>query len=246
MINMNCGVYKILCVKNKKFYIGGSVNIKRRWKEHKLMLNKNIHHTKHLQNAWNKYGESAFEFTIIEHTTEDQVESREKDWIEHLNSNDKTIGFNVRYKSREGTWLCDSMCKDYIVIHPNGKEESIKGMNAFARAYDLSQGAMIAIANHKLNIHHGFHCRYADETFEQWTNVRKNIIDINKKNKAPMSTKNMNGYKIIDPSGNEIEIKSLTDFCIQNNLSQGNMTEVAKGRRKQHKGYRCSYLNSIK
>ena len=57
-----CGVYKIENSVNGKYYIGSSNNIYRRWKEHIKLLNKNNHHSPHLQFAWNKYGEKILSF----------------------------------------------------------------------------------------------------------------------------------------------------------------------------------------
>lgn len=60
------GVYAI---KNKitgKMYIGESTNITSRWKTHKQDLNNNTHHSYKLQKEWNEYGESSFQFRIIE------------------------------------------------------------------------------------------------------------------------------------------------------------------------------------
>lgn len=62
------GIYKITNLINKKIYIGSSCYIKRRWSEHKSDLNNNSHCNKHLQRAWNKYGEESFSFEIICHT----------------------------------------------------------------------------------------------------------------------------------------------------------------------------------
>ncbi len=52
-------VYTIKNVINNKIYIGSAVNIKKRWHEHRNLLNNNNnnkHHSPILQNAWNKYG----------------------------------------------------------------------------------------------------------------------------------------------------------------------------------------------
>lgn len=49
------GVYKITNTINGNFYIGSSIRIRERWYEHKYLLNKGTHHSKHLQNSWNKY-----------------------------------------------------------------------------------------------------------------------------------------------------------------------------------------------
>jgi group I intron endonuclease len=60
------GIYKIRSITNNKEYIGSSVNIYKRFKDHKRLLKRNKHHSHHLQNHFNKYGEDDLEFTIIE------------------------------------------------------------------------------------------------------------------------------------------------------------------------------------
>jgi len=59
---MNSGVYLILNTKNGNRYIGSTVNLGERWRIHYYDLCHNKHANGHLQNAWNKYGESTFEF----------------------------------------------------------------------------------------------------------------------------------------------------------------------------------------
>lgn len=65
MIAKICGIYKILNIITMDYYLGGSYNIKGRFYDHHRKLVKNIHGNCHLQRAWNKYGEQAFEFTVI-------------------------------------------------------------------------------------------------------------------------------------------------------------------------------------
>ena len=60
------GIYKIINKINKKYYVGSTSNFKKRWAEHKRKLKSNKHVNDHLQSAWNKYGEHAFDFTIVE------------------------------------------------------------------------------------------------------------------------------------------------------------------------------------
>ena len=55
-----CGIYMIKNQINNKVYIGQSTDIKSRWAfEHKIRPNK------YFDNAWKKYGEEAFEFSIL-------------------------------------------------------------------------------------------------------------------------------------------------------------------------------------
>ncbi len=64
-------------------YIGCSKNLERRWKEHKRHLSQGIHHSVHLQNAWKKYGEHAFDWKILlECPSEEVMFLQEKNLIE--------------------------------------------------------------------------------------------------------------------------------------------------------------------
>lgn len=61
---MNSGIYKITNTVNGKFYVGQTMNgFDTRWNP----LKNNTHHNKHLQAAYNKYGEEAFTFEVILH-----------------------------------------------------------------------------------------------------------------------------------------------------------------------------------
>jgi len=61
------GIYQIRNIINGKVYIGSSNDIiNKRWKAHKFGLRRNSHYNRHLQRAWNKYGENAFSFEIVE------------------------------------------------------------------------------------------------------------------------------------------------------------------------------------
>jgi group I intron endonuclease len=62
------GVYEITNIVNGKRYVGSSVNIKRRWSQHRHRLNKGIHKNPHLQNSYNKHGKNAFIYRVIVYT----------------------------------------------------------------------------------------------------------------------------------------------------------------------------------
>lgn len=59
------GVYRITCLANKRVYIGSSARVGMRINEHKYRLRHDKHHSRHLQRAWDKYGEDAFEFEVL-------------------------------------------------------------------------------------------------------------------------------------------------------------------------------------
>ena len=59
-------IYKIINTLNNKFYVGSTNNQYERFRTHRKKLRGCKHHCAHLQAAWNKYGESAFVFHIVE------------------------------------------------------------------------------------------------------------------------------------------------------------------------------------
>jgi|WetSurSiteA1Bulk_404760.scaffolds.fasta_scaffold08726_2 group I intron endonuclease len=63
---MSSGIYCIENLVNGKKYIGYSNNISKRWREHKTQLRGHYHENTYLLNAWKKYGETNFNFWIIE------------------------------------------------------------------------------------------------------------------------------------------------------------------------------------
>jgi group I intron endonuclease len=79
-------IYKIRNLLNGKFYVGSAQDTRTRFRQHRRLLRKGTHHCKHLQNAWNKYGEDLFKFEIIEHVESvEGLEAAEDVWLrEHV------------------------------------------------------------------------------------------------------------------------------------------------------------------
>lgn len=89
------GIYKIINLKTNKLYIGSSINIYRRYHEHKRGLNAGTHINKHLQYAFNKYGKESFKFRYIElGVKSDQLNNRERYYILKYNTLNGDFGYN--------------------------------------------------------------------------------------------------------------------------------------------------------
>ena len=81
------GVYMILNVMNDWRYVGSAArSISRRWSEHRYALKNNKHRNQHLQNAWNKYGSSAFVFIVLENCEPELVLTKEQSWFDLFKS----------------------------------------------------------------------------------------------------------------------------------------------------------------
>lgn len=92
---MTCGIYLISNLINNKIYVGQSINIEKRWRQHKRELRNNIHENKKLQNAWNKYGEENFEFSIACECEEKQLNTLEQYYVFSLESYLSKGGYNI-------------------------------------------------------------------------------------------------------------------------------------------------------
>lgn len=79
-------IYKIINLVNDKFYVGSTIHKKIRFRQHRKLLRGNRHHCKHLQAAWNKYGEEKFDFRVVEEVPESlSLQEAEDRWLkEHF------------------------------------------------------------------------------------------------------------------------------------------------------------------
>lgn len=94
IIKSSSAIYCIMNKINKKMYVGSAVNFSKRKSLHIAQLKKGSHHSKKLQNSWNKYGSKEFEFMIIESIEKKcDLIKREQVWINFFNSCDK--GYNT-------------------------------------------------------------------------------------------------------------------------------------------------------
>jgi len=85
-----------------KNYIGQSIDIKHRWKDHIFLLKNGTAHNAHLQNAWNKYGEYNFLFEVIDVCSVEMLVDREDYWINFYHTKNKLFGYNKKDAGAHG------------------------------------------------------------------------------------------------------------------------------------------------
>lgn len=97
-----CGVYQIKSKNNDKIYVGQSIDIERRWNQHKYGKGNII-----LKNAIKKYGIDNFEFSILEEINtinknkneiKDELYQKEQYWFDILKPYEN--GFNINKKAK--------------------------------------------------------------------------------------------------------------------------------------------------
>ena len=70
----------------------------------------------------------------------------------------------------------------------------------------------------------------------------RNKISKSKKGKFVPQPNQMKTYEVIRPNGEILIIKGLNEFCKNEGIDASNMCNVAKGKFKQHKGYKCRLI----
>lgn len=105
---MTTGIYKITNKINGKSYIGQSVCIERRWKEHLNRHSKSLIHK-----AIEKYGEQNFDFSIVEECCQEDLDEKEQYWIKYYNTfND---GYNLTRGGNSGFFYdIEAVYEDFL------------------------------------------------------------------------------------------------------------------------------------
>jgi len=89
------GVYGILCLHNRKFYIGSSGNVYKRMEGHRSQLRGNQHRQlPRLQKDWNRFGESGFTMFPLPVPPKLRMEEYERHLIETLHTLEHEQGYN--------------------------------------------------------------------------------------------------------------------------------------------------------
>lgn len=118
------GIYKIENLINHKVYIGQSISIASRLKQHKSDLKNNRHANSHLQSSWNKYGEENFIFEIIDLCTKEQLNEKEIYWIEYYGGKNNQLNFNQKDGGKFGS--LNELSIEKIKLKTIGKHRSPK------------------------------------------------------------------------------------------------------------------------
>jgi len=88
-------IYMIVNIINGNAYIGQTTDYDARKRNHEAQLSRDMHHNDYLQNAWNKYGPGVFTFEIIETCSAEQLNDKEKYYIENYKTFNDSGGYNL-------------------------------------------------------------------------------------------------------------------------------------------------------
>ena len=239
------GIYCIKNLINNKRYIGLSKNLNHRFKVHKHKLNNNSHINKHLQQAWNKYGENNFDFYIIEKCDKNFLKEREKYYIEKYKTNNRVYGYN---KTSGGDGVKDLSFESREKISISETKFPIVCLNldgTFVKEYRNCNEAAKFLKGRAENIRECCKKRYGYKTQygyiwmykDEYLKSRYNLDDY----KYSRYSKKIDVYtldgKFVNTydSGREVER--------QLGINYRNVSQVCRGDKRQSKGYICRFHN---
>lgn len=93
---MAMGIYTITNTQNGMQYIGQSICIEKRWREHAQYLRSSTHVSKKLQEEWNVLGKEGFTFSILEELPADQLDEGERRQMELRFARTGDHGYNTQ------------------------------------------------------------------------------------------------------------------------------------------------------
>ena len=151
------GIYSFLNIVNGKRYIGQSNDIYRRERNHRTNLTQRRKENDHFINAWHKYGEQNFEFSILEECSLLDLNDRERYWIAFYQSNDPKYGYN---KTSGGQDSCEKISSlgdesgHHVLTQSKVQEIIIRLINGeycsdIAKDYNVCASTIVSIKAHK-------------------------------------------------------------------------------------------------
>jgi len=147
------GIYKIYNIINKKYYVGSSSDVYKRWSQHKYLLNKNKHSNNHLQNSWNKYGANNFEFVVVQECCDSDLLKIEQTYLVECKNNPNTnymISYNAYapMRGRHHTENTKKVLREKSSGRIMAEESKIKYKNTMLKRHGVSHNFYLDSVKH--------------------------------------------------------------------------------------------------
>lgn len=223
-----CGIYALSGLYISEtvetpYYIGSSVNLKKRIINHHLgELRYDHHYNPILQKAYNKYGEDQFVWWLLEECNAEDSLSREQWYLDNLRPfADENRGYNISHDATSG--IKGRKHKPATIEKMKKRvfsEETRKKMSIARKGWKPSEETRKKYSERSSGKNNSMYgVRLPQETIDRLT------------------LKKSKPFKFIAPDGSIIEGLNLRKFCRDNNLNQGAMSSLKAGKIRYHKGY---------
>jgi len=235
-------IYIIKNTINSKGYVGSTNLFWRRAGSHLSDLKRGIHHSGHLQAAWDKYGGDAFDIEVIDRCVVSALLLVEQEWLDKTEYYKRSKGYNMRREvdrpppmsPGERVALSKKVVAgrrlntvERVILDPDGNRVKFKLISDLCRERGLDSCSICSVLGGKLRHHKGW--------------------------QLPMSLRPAEFQKpagaevqFIRPDGFVEKIYDLTKYCKDHNLTYQSMYLVCSGKQWGYMGYRALNWEAIK
>lgn len=104
-------IYIIENTVSGKLYVGRTNNPKLRQRGHFSELRRGVHNNPKLQSSYNKHGEDAFSFSVVDACDGEAIREREQEWFDKFNR-DTSILYNCHFQTHGGPIITGPLAEE--------------------------------------------------------------------------------------------------------------------------------------
>ena len=147
---MAIGIYQITIGPN--FYIGQTIDLDRRGKNHKYTLNKGIHRNRYVQNSFNKYQE--FKYNVLGECTESMLDKLEQEIIDIVGEDPRCMNICKKVVTSNRGVKFSAITKKRMSLSQSGENNPMYGKKHTKESLDKiskhSKGSNHSQYNHTI------------------------------------------------------------------------------------------------
>ncbi len=132
----------------------------------------------------------------------------------------------------------------WIVTDPSGTTEVVKSLHAYCKARGLHSKHLSLVADIKIYYHKGYICRRGNMSQEEFDRLRTERRNRAQGRWAKIGKLAAKTYVVTWPNGHKEVVVGIVAFCKNHGILATCMIDVAKGKAKQHHGFKCRYATS--
>lgn len=226
------GIYKITNLINGKTYIGQSIDIKRRFWDHRCVSHESNRHLKH---ALKKYGKENFKYEVLEECQESELDDRERYYIETLKPE-----YNVtnggqdslrRYPKEVRKKISERSKRQWDNMTDEERQHRIShNLTGHRRGYTMSEETKAKLRDKNLGK------KQSPETIEK---RRQTMLEKKRNGYKHDNSSHMKKVKCIETG--EV-FKSVKDAAESIGAAPNSVSSMLKGRQKTVRGFHFEYL----
>lgn len=252
-----CAVYMFQNMISGGVYVGQTIRtINERRGVHISMLRRGVHDNLHLQSAWNKYGEQAFEFCILEtYATIEETNEAEIFYIQYFRSIGVRL-YNIRDGGAKGRMSVESRAK--MSIAKRGRKQSAahtakikeaRARTGYTHSAETREKMSVINSNRSASTRAKMSASARGRVASAETKERLRIAHLGWKDspetRAKKSVSSRAGklafhkknYVFMSPDGELVRAQNISVLAQEYGLQISKVSNLVHGTRKTHKGW---------